>query len=255
MRQLAGRAEVRKNPVTLAYYFVMRILIVDDEIQIADSIVRGLKRQGFAVDSAYSGEDALKKAGISAYDLICLDIMMPEMSGLEVCKRLRADSDLYKNPRILMLTAMTSIQDRVTGLDEGADDYLIKPFDFDELLARVRALLRRGTEVGNNTVSFGDLKMDIKTRRVTSRSKKGSDKMLSLTNKEFLLLQFFLSHPDEVFSQEELLEYNWDENSHPMTFTVKVTISKLRKKLLEAKSNVMIKTMVGAGYKVARRDD
>ncbi len=243
-----------ENSLTLAYHFVMRILIVDDEVGIADGIARGLKRQGFAIDSAYNGKDALKKAGTSAYDLICLDIMMPQMSGLEVCRSIRENPDFYGNPRILMLTAMTTIQDRVTGLDEGADDYLIKPFDFDELLARVRALLRRGTGVIANTINFGDLIMDLKTRSVISSRKKGKEKDLVLTNKEFLLLQFLLSHPGEVFSQEELLEYNWDENSDPMSFTVKVTISNLRKKLAEAQSTVGIKTMVGMGYKVICKD-
>ena len=227
----------------------MRLLVVDDEQDIADSISKGLKQQGFAVDTAYSGEEALDKTASFTYDLLCLDISMPGISGLEVCKQLRQE---FKGncPRILMLTALSSIQERVEGLDEGADDYLVKPFDFTELVARVRALLRRDTDVTGNVIKIGNLELDMKKFSVVYEDEAGNKNNLKLTSKEFSLLRFFMSRPSEVFSQERLLEYNWDENTDPLTHTVRVTIAQLRKKLLTTGDKVKIETIVGAGYKL-----
>ncbi len=227
----------------------MRILVVDDEEDIADGIAKGLKQHSFAVDTAYNGEEALKKATASDYDLICLDITMPGISGLEVCKQLREDLK-GECPRILMLTALSGIDDRVLGLDEGADDYLVKPFDFSELVARVRALLRRDTEVTSNLIKLGNLELNLKRFSAEYEDKKGEKHLIKLTQKEFSLLHFFMTRPGEVFSQERLLEHNWDENIDKITHTVRVTIAQLRKKLATTGDQLKIETVVGAGYRL-----
>lgn len=231
----------------------MRILIVDDEKEIADSVAKGLRQNGYAVDTAYSGEEALEKTALSSYDLLCLDVTMPGISGLEVCKQLKEELKA-ECPRILMLTAMSSIQDRVTGLDEGADDYLVKPFDFSELVARVRALLRRDTDVTGSVIKLANLTMNMKKHLVEYQDEEGKNNNLKLTSKEFLLLRFFMSHPEEVFSQERLLEHNWDENLDTLTHTVRVTVGNLRKKLVSTGGKLEIETVVGAGYRLTVRE-
>lgn len=228
----------------------MRILIVDDEVEIADSVAKGLRQHGFAVDTAYTGEEALDKAVRSTYDLFCLDVTMPGLSGLEVCQQLRQELK-GDCPRILMLTAMSSIKDRVAGLDQGADDYLVKPFDFSELVARVQALLRRDTEVTGSVIELANLKLDLKRHSAEYQDGDGNRNYLKLTSKEYSLLQFFMSRPEEVFSQERLLEHNWDENLDPLTHTVRVTIAQLRKKLAKTGDELEIQTVVGAGYRLA----
>lgn len=232
----------------------MRILIVDDEVGIAESVAKGLRQHGFAVDTAYSGEEALDKAVKSDYDLLCLDVTMPGISGLEVCQQLKQELK-GKCPRILMLTAMSSIEDRVTGLNQGADDYLVKPFDFSELVARVQALLRRDTEVTGSIIELANLKLDLKRHSAEYKSANGKKNYLTLTSKEYSLLQFFMSHPEQVFSQERLLEHNWDENSNPLTHTVRVTIAQLRKKLAKTGNQLVIETVVGAGYRFVSNSD
>ena len=230
----------------------MRILVVDDEVDLADSIARGLKREQYAVDLAYSGEEALEKIYLAGYDLICLDVTMPGISGVEVTEKIRKNPPENGHPRILMLTALGDIGDRVSGLDSGADDYLAKPFDYSELLARVRALLRRDTDIVDTNINLGDIQLDLKKFKVTRNSKDG-DVDVPLSNKEFTLLQFFMTNPGSVFSQEQLLEHNWGEETDPFTHTVRVTVGNLRRKLNKASDMVSIETVVGRGYRLIEK--
>ena len=222
----------------------MRVLVVEDEADLADAVARGLRREGYAVDVAYDGDAALDKAAVNAYDLVCLDLNLPGIDGIEVVRRIRADGDAQP-PRVLMLTARDRTVDRVTGLDEGADDYLVKPFDFDELKARVRALLRRDAGRSGAVLRVGDIELD------SSRHEARRDgQPLPLTPKEFALLRYFMSRSGQVLSQEELLEHVWDENADPFTNTVRVTVMTLRRKLGDAGGGQPIETVVGRGYRL-----
>ncbi len=227
----------------------MRLLVVDDEVDLADAVVKGLRREGYAVDVAYDGETALEKARINAYDLICLDITMPRMDGREICRRLREDPP-ETAPRVLMLTARDSIEERVAGLDDGADDYMIKPFAFPELSARIRGLLRREPSTGTAALTVGDLCLDTRQHVVTYQ-----DQPVSLTSKEFALLRYFMTQPGHVISQEELLEHVWDENADPFTNTVRVTVGTLRRKLDSATGGTLIETVVGSGYRLLNQPE
>lgn len=223
----------------------MRILVVDDEVDLANAVARGLRREGYAVDVSNDGYDALEKAELTPYDLVCLDITMPGMDGIEVCERLLAQPVDGHVPRVLMLTARDTIDDRISGLDSGADDYLVKPFAFGELSARVRSLLRRDSSQPTAVMDVGDLHLD-DTRH---RARRG-DRDLDLTAKEFALLRYFMHHPDEVLSQEHLLEHVWDEHADPFTNTVRVTVGTLRRKLSEAVETQAIETVIGSGYRL-----
>jgi DNA-binding response OmpR family regulator len=223
----------------------MRVLVVDDEVDLADAVARGLRREGYAVDVAYDGEAALDKARLTPYDLVCLDITMPRMDGREVCRRLRDDPPQGAAPRVLMLTARDSVDDRVAGLDDGADDYLVKPFAMPELTARIRALLRREASSSTSTLSVGSLTLDDRRHAV-----RFGDSPVSVTAKEFALLRYFMSRPGLVLSQEELLEHVWDENADPFTNTVRVTVGTLRRKLEAAGATGTIETVVGRGYRI-----
>jgi DNA-binding response OmpR family regulator len=223
----------------------MRVLVVEDEIDLADAVARGLRREGYAVDVSYDGDDALDKLSINEYDVICLDLNLPGTDGIEVTRRLREERQGPTAPRVLMLTARDQPKDRVIGLDEGADDYLIKPFDFDELKARVRALLRRDAGRSGALMRVGDLELD------TARHEARRDtRELSLTPKEFSLLRYFMSRPGQVLSQEDLLEHVWDEHADPFTNTVRVTVMTLRRKLSDAGAGQPIETVVGRGYRL-----
>jgi DNA-binding response OmpR family regulator len=225
----------------------MRLLVVEDEVDLADAVARGLRREGYAVDVAYDGDEALDKASVNAYDLLCLDLNLPGPDGIEVVRAVRkaADESGAPSPRVIMLTARDRLADRVTGLDEGADDYLVKPFDFAELTARVRALLRRDAGRSGALLTVGDLELD------TSRHEAGrAGRRLTLTPKEFALLRYFMSRPGQVLSQEDLLEHVWDENADPFTNTVRVTVMTLRRKLAEAGDDQPIETVVGRGYRL-----
>ena len=222
----------------------MRILVVDDEVELAEAVARGLRREGYAVDAANDGSEALSKALINGYDLVCLDITMPGMDGREVCHAIRGAS-LEAQPRILMLTARDSLDDRVAGLDDGADDYLVKPFAFPELLARVRSLLRRDTTVSTSILQVGELVLD-DARHVAHRG----DRQLDLTAKEFALLRYFMSRPGEVLSQETLLEHVWDEHADPFTNTVRVTVGTLRRKIAADGEDPLLETVIGRGYRL-----
>jgi DNA-binding response OmpR family regulator len=222
----------------------MRVLVVEDEADLADAIARGLRREGYAVDVAYDGDEAVEKLAVNDYDVVCLDLNLPRVDGIEVVRRLRAD-DRQQPPRVLMLTARDGTRDRVIGLDEGADDYLVKPFDFDELKARVRALLRRDAGRSGALLRVGDIELD-SSRHEARRA----GRQLPLTPKEFALLRYFMSRAGQVLSQEDLLEHVWDENADPFTNTVRVTVMTLRRKLAETGDGQPIETVVGRGYRL-----
>jgi len=228
----------------------VRILVVDDEADLIEALARGLRREGYAVDTASDGEEALAKASWTPYDLICLDLTMPGIDGLEVCERLRADPPEGVAPRVLMLTARDTLEDRIRGLDVGADDYLVKPFAFDELSARIRSLLRRDPGRSGAVLHVGDVELDT-ARHWAVRG----ERALDLTAKEFALLRYFMSHPGEVVSQERLLDHVWDEHADPFTNTVRVTVGTLRRKLSVNDEVPLLETVVGSGYRLVERAD
>jgi DNA-binding response OmpR family regulator len=222
----------------------MRLLVVEDEEELADALSRGLRRHGYAVDSAYRANDAEEKLRSVGYDLVVMDWNLPDGSGLELCRRL-VSKDLPTlesiRPRVLMLTARDDIDDRVAGLDAGADDYLVKPFAFAELAARVRTLLRR-EQATSPLLQVGDITLDPARFEATR-----DGKPLRLTAKEFALLEYLMRHQGDVLSQETLLEHVWDEMADPFTNTVRVTLSNLRRKLGEPQ---LIHTIPGRGYTI-----
>ncbi len=232
----------------------MRLLVVEDEADLAAAVARGLRREGYAVDVVHDGEDALEHLAISPYDLVCLDLNLPGIDGREVCRRLRTDPSFAPDPdqaapRVLMLTARDSIEDRIGGLDEGADDYLVKPFSFGELSARVRTLLRRDAGRTGAEMAVGDLRLDA----ARFEAWRGA-RALDLTAKEFALLRYFMAHAGQVLSQERLLEHVWDEHADPFTNTVRVTIGTLRRKLQADDESPAIETVVGRGYRLLEPD-
>ena len=226
----------------------MRILVVEDEPDLADALARGLRTEGYAVDVTDRGTQALEKVAYTPYDLVCLDLGLPDIDGREVCRRIRRGNlmtDTPNGPRVLMLTARDSLDDRVAGLDDGADDYIVKPFQFAELLARVRALMRRDAGTSGAVVEVGPLALDAARHEASV-----GGASLELTAKEFALLRYFMLHADEVLTAERLLEHVWDEHADPFTNTVRVTISNLRRKLAAAGDDERIETVVGSGYRL-----
>jgi two-component system, OmpR family, response regulator len=221
---------------------VVRALIVEDEIRMASLIRRGLTKEGLAVDVANTGEDALWMAQSSNYDVIVLDVMLPGMSGFETCRRLRT-SGVWAP--VLMLTARGSVDDRVEGLDTGADDYLVKPFAFAELLARLRALARRGNGERPSVLEAGELRLDPATRRAW----RGSSE-IPLSTKEFALLETFMRRPDEVLSRYDLLEHAWDFAYENRSNIVDVYVRHLRQKIDEPFGRRSLETIRGAGYRL-----
>ncbi len=217
----------------------MRVLVVEDEAPLAEAIARGLRREGMAVDVALDGDAGHEKTTVTRYDVVVLDRDLPGMSGDELCAQIVAAGT---TTRVLMLTASGTVADKVDGLSRGADDYLAKPFDFPELVARLRALGRRATPAAPPTLVAGDVALD-PARRTVRRD----DRPVELTRKEFGVLEVLMSARGGVVSSEELLERVWDENADPFTTTVRVTVMTLRKKLGEPG---VIETVVGAGYRV-----
>jgi len=217
----------------------MRVLVVEDERHLADAIVRGLRRQGLAVDVAYDGNSGHEMAFVTRYDVVVLDRDLPGMHGDQLCAELVGSGALT---RVLMLTASGSVADKVEGLRIGADDYLSKPFAFDELVARVQALGRRATPVTPPVLKVSDLELDPAKRTVTR-----AGTPIELTNKEFGVLEELLRARGAVVSTEELLERVWDANTDPFTTIVRVTMRTLRMKLGQP---VLIETLVGAGYRI-----
>jgi DNA-binding response OmpR family regulator len=217
----------------------MRVLVAEDHKRLATALAEGLRREGVAVDIAFDGTDALAHVAINRYDVVVLDRDLPGVHGDEVCRTLVADRS---DTRVLMLTAASTIRDRVDGLGLGADDYLTKPFDFSELVARVRALARRSTPPVPPTLTRGDLMLD-PARRTAVRG----GRRLELSPKEFALLEHLLAADGRVVSAEELLERVWDEAINPFTSTVKTTIGRLRVKLGDPP---LIETVREGGYRI-----
>ncbi len=224
------------------YNSFVRVIVIEDEKDLADAIARGLTRQAYTVDVAYDGLNGLELSEINSYDLLILDLNLPGLDGLEVCRRIRAN-----DPRIgiLMLTARAGQDDRVSGLNLGADDYLVKPFHFPELIARVRSILRRSGEIRKVILRIDDLILDPNAITVTI-----DHRQVPLTTKEFAILEYLMTNAGVVVSQEELLEHVWDENANLFTQTIKVHINHLRKKLKEAGKEDYIRTVKGKGYVV-----
>ncbi len=229
----------------------MRILVVEDEQDLATAIATSLRRDGYATDVASDGSTALDRVAVNEYDVVCLDLNLPDIDGLDVCREVSNGGTAnaaagVQPPKVIMLTARGGVDDRIRGLDEGADDYLVKPFSLRELGARVRALLRRDTSLGSSVVSVAGIDVDTARHEVTFHGVP-----VDLTAKEFALLRWFVLHPDEVHSAEKLLEHVWDEHADPFTNTVRVTLSNLRKKLADAHAGVQpIETLTGRGYRL-----
>ena len=222
----------------------MRVLIVEDELRMASLIRRGLTNEGLAADVAGRGADALWMAEAHDYDAVLLDVMLPDIDGFEVCRRLRAGGVWAP---VLMLTARDSVEDRVAGLDSGADDYLVKPFSFAELLARLRALARRGDGERPAVLVVDDLRLDPATRDVT----RGSTP-IQLTAKEFALLETFMGRAGEVLSRLHLLEHAWDFAYDNRSNIVDVYVRRLRRKIDEPFERHSLETVRGAGYRLRR---
>jgi two-component system OmpR family response regulator len=220
----------------------MRVLVVDDEVKLANLLQRRLQREGVGVDIAGSGEAALERAGATQYDAIVLDLMLPGVDGFETCRRLRAEG--VWSPT-LMLTARNDVEDRIRGLDSGADDYLIKPFSLEELLARLRALTRRGTLPRPTVLEVGDLRLDPASRRTWR-----GDAELSLTSREFSLLETLMRHPDEVVGRFDLLEHVWDQSYENRSNVIEVYIGYLRDKIDRPFGRRSLETVRGAGYRL-----
>jgi two-component system, OmpR family, response regulator MprA len=216
-----------------------RILVVDDDPEIVRLLKRGLMYEGYTVDTAADGNQALAAARDNPPDLVILDVMMPGMNGVEVTRRLRQASSVP----ILLLTAKSGVQDKVAGLDSGADDYLVKPFDFNELVARVRALLRRRTEPGGDVLQFSSLKMDVAAHEVH-----WDDQPIELSSKEFDLLELFLRHPRQVLTRETLYDRIWGYDFGGESNILDVYIRYLRAKLEPFGAARLIQTVRGVGY-------
>jgi heavy metal response regulator len=223
----------------------MRILVVEDERRIADFISRGLSEQGHGVDVASDGEEALQWAELAAFDVIILDVMLPIRDGIDVCRTLR---ERGVHTPILMLTARDAVEDRVRGLDSGADDYLVKPFAFAELLARLRALARREPAATGTALTAGDLTLDTTTREVSR-----SGRRIDLTTKEYALLEFLMRHPNQVLTRTMIAERVWNYDFDNTTNVIDVHIRNLRRKIDDPVPEKLIQTIRGAGYRISAR--
>ena len=222
----------------------MRILVVEDDRKVASFLQKGLREEGYSVDVASDGTDGLLKARVHDYDLLLLDVMLPGMSGIEIIRDLRLRESTVP---ALLLTARDDRQDIVLGLDAGADDYLTKPFGLDELLARIRALLRRGGSSRPDRLLYDDVELD----RVTHRASRHGTR-LDLTPKEFQLLEYFLLNAERVVRRTELLEKVWDLHFDPMSNVVDVHVGHLRRKLRKAREGPLLHTVRGVGYILTR---
>jgi DNA-binding response OmpR family regulator len=225
----------------LQYNVCVQILVVEDEEKIANFLRRGLMEESYAVDVAYDGEDALYKFDINEYDLVILDLMIPKVDGLTVCQRIR---EVNTDVPILVLTAKDATEDKVKGLDAGADDYVTKPFSFSELSARVRALLRRGKKADPAVLTIDNLSLDPATRT----AKRGK-RTITLTTREYALLEYFMRNPNRVLTKTELLEHVWDYNYDGLSNVLETYVKYLRKKLnVHREEKELIHTMRGSGY-------
>ncbi len=220
----------------------MRILVVEDERRIAAFIQRGLEEERYAVDVAYDGAEALDWTAVVDYDLIVLDVLLPKKDGLQVCRELRLQG---QHVPILMFTARDAIEDRVRGLDSGADDYLVKPFAFQELLARIRALLRRGGELKSSRLQVGDLTLDT----ITHRAERGGQ-AIELSAREYALIEFLMRHPGQALSRTQIAEHVWNYDFYATSNVVDVYIRYLRRKIDAGFELQLIQTVRGVGYKI-----
>lgn len=218
----------------------MRILLVEDDPGVRRFVVKGLREQAYAVDTANTGEEALYQVDINEYDLLILDVMIPEPDGFEVCRRLRKSG---RRMPILMLTARDAVEDRVSGLDRGADDYLTKPFEFRELLARLRALLRRSNELHPPRLTVADLVLDTAAQSATR-----AGHAISLTHKEYALLEYLVRNSGRVVSRADIAEHVWDETFDPFSNLIEVYINRLRRKIDPDGTSPLLHTRRGAGY-------
>ncbi|MBL0940444.1 MAG: response regulator transcription factor [Gemmatimonadaceae bacterium] len=221
----------------------MRLLIAEDDLRLQDLLARALREQGYAVDAMADGQEAQVEALVNEYDAIILDVMLPRRSGLEVCRELRRRG--LRVP-ILILTARDGVQDRVDGLDSGADDYLIKPFELPELLARVRALLRRAPTLVEETHAIDDLLVDTR-RQIATRA----GRELGLTTREFALLAYLARHAGRVVGRAEIMEHVWDANHDPASNALEVYIGRIRRKLELPGERALLHTRRGAGYQLS----
>ena len=216
---------------------------MEDDPRISRFVAKGLREHAFAVDATDNGDEALYKASINDYDAIILDVMIPGRDGFSVCRELRATGSVVP---VIMLTARDTVQDRITGLDIGADDYLTKPFAVTELLARLRALMRRGHVVRPATIQIADLQLDTRAQRAIR-----AERELELTGKEYALLEYLAREQGRVVSRAEIAEHVWDENFDPLTNLIDVHINRLRRKVDSGFSTRLIHTRRGAGYMLA----
>lgn len=222
----------------------MRLLLVEDDVGLSNTLLNGLREQAYVVDHAPDGEVALYQFAISPYDAVILDVNLPRIDGFTVCRKIREQSSAA---RILMLTARSQVHDRIVGLDHGADDYLTKPFEFGELLARLRALLRRhGDEMFPQNFQIADLYIDFRSHNVFR-----AGMLIELTTKEYTLLSYLAHHAGRFITRTELTEHVWDENHDPASNAVEVYINRLRKKLDSANRVPLIQNRRGAGYAIA----
>lgn len=222
----------------------MKVLVVEDEHRIANSIKKGLEQEKYTVDVCFSGPDGFDLATTESYDVILLDVLLPEMDGLTVCKKLR---EQRIHTPILMLTARGQLQDKIAGLDCGADDYLTKPFAFEELLARIRALSRRPKQSTQAVLQVADLELDPKLFEV-----KRAGTTITLSNKEFMLLEYLVRNPNKILTKDQIIEHVWDYDSNILPNTIEVYIRNLRKKIDEPfrKKSPLLHTVRGFGYKI-----
>ena len=220
----------------------MRVLVVEDEPKLAAALKRGLENEAYAVDLAADGEEGLGLAELEAYDLLLLDLMLPKLDGVELCRRLRAQG---RQMPILMLTARDAVEHRVTGLDSGADDYLVKPFAFPELLARVRALVRRSGPSKDPVLRVADLEIDTVSRQV-----RRAGQPIGLTTREYAILEYFARNPNRVLSRVQIAEHVWDYDFVAMSNVVDVYVRYLRRKLDDDHEPPLLWTIRGAGYQL-----
>lgn len=224
----------------------MRILIIEDEQHLSNVVKKGLVEEGFAIDQAYDGEEGLYLAESESYDLIILDLMLPKIEGIEICRQLR--SKKIRTP-MLMLTAKTRVKDKVTGLEAGADDYLTKPFAFTELKARLYALLRRGQNSADVVLKVAYLEVDPVKHLV-----KRGNQSVTLTPKEFAILEYLMRHKDEVITRTQITEHVWDYNFDALSNVVDVFIASLRKKINQDSKKNLLYTIHGVGYKITEKN-
>ena len=222
----------------------MKILLVEDEHRIAQSIKKGLEQERMAVDVAFDGIEGYDLAIDEEYDLIILDLMLPGMSGLEICTKLRQNK---KQTPILILTARGQVEDKVEGLNMGADDYLTKPFAFEELLARIRALVRRPQNIDENILSVDDLSLNISNFQVMRAKKE-----IKLSSKEYTLLEFLMRHPRQILSKEQIMNHVWSYETDILPNTIEVYIRNLRNKIDKGFAYPLIQTVRGFGYKIGK---